>query len=295
MCRCRRRPGRLLHMHGVLLTARLFADHDQMVEEGASSVQRVIDILTALGECDTGESNSMGVVETAHVVGREKSQVSRTLKTLAESGLVDRDPDTLRYRLGWRFFAFAARAGEHQLLTCAPAIMRGLVRTVGERVHLSILDGSDALTLLSENPARTVQTANLVGRATPVHATSCGQALLFDMGAKDIRLLLDGSPLVARGPRAPRDVEDFIGRVRVATTKGFATCVDEFDVDLAAAAAPVRDFRGRIVAAINISGPKYRIAHDLPAIGCKVKAAAGYLSKNLGWSDSPPASIVASK
>lgn len=260
-----------------------------MAEEAASSVQRVIAILAALGEHEPDERGSMGVIEVARAVGREKSQVSRTLKTLAESGLVDRDPATLGYRLGWRFFTLAARAGDQQLLTCAPEIMRGLVRTVGERVHLSVLDGTEALTLLSENPPRSVQTANLVGRATPLHATSCGQALLFDRPADDIRELLGGTPLVARGPKAPRSIEDFIGRVHRASAKGFATCVDEFDADLAAAAAPVRDFRGRIVAAINISGPKFRIARDLPAAGHHVKAAAGYLSRNLGWSGLAPA------
>ncbi|MPZ80896.1 MAG: helix-turn-helix domain-containing protein [Actinophytocola sp.] len=254
-----------------------------MAEEGTNSVWRVIAILTALGEWDPGDQRTMGVIETARVVGREKSQVSRTLKTLAESGLVDRDPDTLGYRLGWRFFSLAARAGDHQLLACAPEIMRGLVRTVGERVHLSVRDGTDALTLLSENATRSVQTVSLVGHATPVHATSCGQALLFDMSANDIRELLGRVRLVARGPKAPRTVEDFIGRVQRAAAKGFSTCIDEFDTDLAATAAPVRDFRGRIVAAINISGPKFRIAHDLESAGRQVKAAAGYLSKNLGW------------
>lgn len=259
-----------------------------MAEEAASSVQRVIAILTALGEHDTDEHRSMGVIEVARSVGREKSQVSRTLKTLAESGLVDRDPVTLGYRLGWRFFTLAARACEHQLLTCAPEIMRGLVRTVGERVHLSVLGGAEVLTLMSENPSRSVQTANLVGRATPLHATSCGQALLFDRNPDDIRELLGEGPLVARGPQAPRDVEDFIGRIQRAAARGFATCVDEFDADLAAAAAPVRDFRGRIVAAINISGPKFRIARDLQSAGHHVKSAAGYLSRNLGWNERVP-------
>lgn len=259
-----------------------------MVEEGANSVQRVIAILTALGERDPADRHTMGVIETARVVGREKSQVSRTLKTLAGSGLVDRDPDTLGYRLGWRFFSLAARAGDRQLLACAPEIMRGLVRTVGERVHLSVRDGIDALTLLSENPTRSVQTVSLVGHATPVHATSCGQALLFDMPADGIRDLFGGTRLVARGSKAPRTVDEFIGRVQRAAAKGFATCVDEFDTDLAATAAPVRDFRGRIVAAINISGPKFRIAPHLESAGRQVKAAAGYLSRNLGWDGAEP-------
>lgn len=260
-----------------------------MAEEAASGVQRVVAILLALGENDSPQ-RSMGVVEVAKAVGREKSQVSRMLKTLAETGIVDRDPDTLGYRLGWRFFTLAARAGEQQLLTCAPDIMRGLVRTVGERVHLTVLDSPGGLTLLSENPSRSVQTANLVGRATPLHSTSSGQALLFDTDDDGIRELLRGADFTVGGPKAPRDVADFISRVRRAASRGYAVCVDEYEDGVAAAAAPVRDFRGRIVAAINISGPKFRIARDVHAAARQVASAAEYLSRNLGWSAGTPAS-----
>ena len=60
----------------------------------------------------------------AELVGREKSQVSRTLQVLSEDGLVDRDPDTRAYRLGWRLFALAARAGDSRLAESAPGKLR---------------------------------------------------------------------------------------------------------------------------------------------------------------------------
>lgn len=257
-----------------------------MGDEASTGARRVIDILIALGEDENAQRRGIGVVELAREVGREKTQVSRTLKTLAESGLIDRDPDTHGYRLGWRFFAFAARAGEEQLLAAAPPIMRGLVQTTGERVHLTVLQHGHALTLLSETPSRSVQTASLVSRAVPLHSTSCGRALLYDADDDEIRTLLQGEPMERRGSKAPRTVQEFISRVRHDAPAGFSASVDEFEEGLAAIAAPVRDFRGRLVAALNISGPKFRLHNQLRVSGRRVKAAASYLSGNLGWGDS---------
>jgi len=66
-----------------------------MADERASTLQRAIAILVTLGSDAVTRRDSVGVVEIARLVGREKSQVSRALKALADAGLVDRDPETL--------------------------------------------------------------------------------------------------------------------------------------------------------------------------------------------------------
>src|SRR5262249_44569473 len=47
------------------------------------------------------------------------------------------------------------------------------------------------------------------------------------------------------------------------------------------AAAPVRVFRGRVVAAVNVSAPKFRLGRSLAAAAGEVKAAADRLSAAL--------------
>jgi DNA-binding IclR family transcriptional regulator len=49
-----------------------------------------------------------------------------------------------------------------------------------------------------------------------------------------------------------------------------------------AAAAPIRDFTGRVVAAINISAPKFRLGTRLHQTGELVQGAAEKLSASLG-------------
>lgn len=252
-----------------------------MADEGASTLRRAIAILTALGSDPVTSRGSAGVLDISRLVGREKSQVSRTLKTLADTGLVDRDPDTLGYRLGWRLFTLAASAGDQQLIAVAPAVLRRLVAVVGERAHLSVREGDEVLTLMSDSPPHAIQAIGWVGRATPLHTTSSGRALLFDHHDDEVRGLLEGAVFSSDAPNAPRDVEAVLERLRQARQCGYAAVDEEFEAGLVAVAAPVRDIRGRVVAALNVSAPKFRLGSNLDPAGVQVKAAAAQLSRAL--------------
>jgi IclR family KDG regulon transcriptional repressor len=150
-----------------------------MVAAGAT-LGRALDILEVLGGDEAAANGGLGVVRIADLLGREKSQVSRALKTLSARGFVDRDPDTREYRLGWRFYGLAARTGRSRLIALAPAILRELVASLGETAHLSVLAGADVLTLLSVPSPRLLQASDWSGLRVPAHCTSAGRALLLD-------------------------------------------------------------------------------------------------------------------
>ena len=240
---------------------------------------------------EAADGNGLSVTKISELVGREKSQVSRALKVLSEYGFVDRDPETLAYRIGWRVFALAGHAGQPRLVAEAAPVLAHLVRELGETAHLSLLSGNAVMTVMSESPNRAVQAAGWVGRTVPVHCTSSGRALLLDHELAELVELLDGVPLDGAGPNAPRTIDELYTRIRAARGAGFATVDEEFEVGLVAAGAPVRDFRGRIAAAVNVSAPKFRFSGRLEAAGEAVKAAADELSRRLG---SPPAADGAS-
>lgn len=252
--------------------------HGRVSAEGLSSVQRAIAVLTALGADRENRTNGLGVVEIARRVAREKTQVSRTLKVLAEAGLVERDPETLGYRLGWRLFTLATNAGEQRLLAAAPRVLRKLVAMVAERGHLSVLNAGQALTVVSENPLRSVQAAGWVGRTTPLYCTSSGRALLFEHTDEEVHELFEATHGSGGGPRAPRSAQQCIDRLNEARRLGYALADEEFEAGLVAAAAPVKDFAGRVVGAVNVSAPRFRAARALPKIGRAVAAAANQLT-----------------
>lgn len=227
----------------------------------------------------------LGVVRIAELVGREKSQVSRALKTLAGSGFVERDPDTLTYRLGRTMFALGAQADDARLLNLARPVLDGLLERTQETAHLSVLDGTEVVTLLSKAPDSAVRAAGWAGRRVPAACTSSGRALLFDHTAEELRQRFAGVELPRGGPNAPRSLDDLIGRVTRDRDGGVAVSIEEFEAGLVAVAAPVRGPRGDIMAVVNVSAPEFRLGSELLAAGQHVRHAAAELSAALGYRD----------
>lgn len=255
--------------------------HATVVEDSATSLGRGISILVALAGVPAGESG-LGVVRLAELLDQDKSQVSRSLKALARWGLVERDPQTRAYRLGWRLYGLAARAGSPRLLSAARPVLGRLVGDLDETVHLSVLRGTEVLTVLSQSPARAIHAASPVGEVVPAYCTSAGRALLLDHGSDELAALFEGNAFARRGPGAPRDMAELAERIAAARSRGFAAVEDEFEAGLVGAAAPVRDFTGRIAAALNVSAPAFRFARRLDDAGAAIRAAAGELSEAVG-------------
>lgn len=233
---------------------------------GTAALVRGLDVLNALAE-DRFARDGVGVVALARLVGGDKSQLSRTLQTLEEHGLVERDAATRCYRLGWRLFALGARAGQPRLVAAAPPVLRGLVGELGESVHLSVRLGSQVLTLLTESPPATLHAPGRVGGLTPLASTSAGRVLVLD---------LEPAELEALG-LAP--YEEAIADAR---SDGYAIVREEFEPGLVAAAAPIRDARGHVVAALNVSAPHFRFDDRLEACAPRVVEAANALSAAIG-------------
>ncbi len=235
----------------------------------ATGLRRGIRVLEALAS-DEALAGGLGVLRIAELVEQDKSQVSRTLRTLAEHGIVDRDPETRAYRIGWSVFALAARAGDVRLVAAGEPVVRELAQSLGERVHLTVLQGAEVLTIVSHGTPHAIEAAGWVGRTVPAYCTSSGYALLLDA---DVSAVLAGVE-----PRALARVK---ARIADARERGYAVADEDFEPGLVAIAAPVRDFRGRIAAALNVSAPKFRLDSRLHEAGTAVAHAASELSAKL--------------
>lgn len=253
-----------------------------MAVERSRSLRRALGLLQALGTDEIVAAGGCGVTELAALTGAEKSQVSRLLTTLAGAGFVDRDARTRRYRLGWQVFALAARSGDQRLLSAAGPVLVRLVREIGESSHLSVLRGNAVLTVLTQSPPRALQAVSWVGRLAPAASTSSGRALLFDHDRDQLAGMFGSEEWQPPTDRAPRDVDDLLERITLARVTGYARVEQESEPGLVAVAAPVRDAGGRIVAALNISAPMFRLARQLSRAGEAVAAAAAELTTALG-------------
>lgn len=272
----------------------------------SSGLARDFEILELLGSEDALRAGGLGVSQVAQLTGRDKAVASRTLATLAETGLVERDEETLRYLLGSRLYALAARTASTTLTHASRGILRRLVQATRETSHLCVLSGGNVLTLLSEMSPHDIRTTGWAGTTTAAWRTPSGRALLSDWDEKSLEQWYadhgQDQPLVGQfdqtdtsvfpvldsPPSGNAPVSDFpsllveLARIR---DHGYALSDEELEFGVVAASAPVTDFTGRVVAAVNVSAPKARIGHRLDALGALVARAARELSTRLGAVD----------
>lgn len=273
------------------------------VRRNSSGLARDFEILEILGSDEALRSGGLGVSQVAQLTGRDKAVASRTLATLAETGLVERDDETLRYMLGSRLYALAARTASTSLVHASRGILRRLVQSTRETSHLCVLRGGNVLTLMSELSPHDVRTTGWAGTTTAAWRTPSGRALLSDWDEDALEQWYDDhgrdQPLVGRfdqsddsvfpvldaPPPGNAPVTDFasllteLGRIR---DQGYALSDEELEFGVVAASAPITDFTGRVVAAINVSAPKVRIGSRLDALGTLVGRASRELSSRLG-------------
>ncbi len=247
----------------------------------AAGLRRDIELLQVLGKHEAQVGSGLGVIRIAELAGREKTQVSRALSTLAEQGLVDRDSKTLLYRLGWRLYALAAQTFEAHLVGIASPYLRRVAELVKETTHLCVLRNDEVLTIRTESPSHAFR-AHWEGLTSPAPSTSAGRVLVSEWEEGAIRAKWTNAELAAAGgAKHFTSTDEFLKELSKIKSRGYAIVDEEFEIGVVGCSAPVRDLSGRIVAAINVGAPKARLGTKLNQAGQITKKIAEELSAAL--------------
>jgi IclR family acetate operon transcriptional repressor len=242
------------------------------------SVNRAISILQVLAR-----RGPTAVTDVATELRIHKSTVFRLLATLEARGLVDQVTNRGRYQLGYGIVQLAAGATRKlDLSVISRRICEALAETVGETVDIAIHDDKTVLTIDQVIGAAAMTTVNWVGRRTPIHATSAGKVFLAHMSPDQRADCLSGmlERFTEHTITSRRSLEEQLVTVR---NQGYGFTLEEYEVGLAAVAAPIRDLDGQVVAAVGISGPNFRINRDtIPGLAEQVIAAAVEISQRNG-------------
>jgi DNA-binding IclR family transcriptional regulator len=245
------------------------------------SVSRALDILEAFG---VGEEE-LGVTELARRLKLHKNNVFRLLATLETRGWVEQDRDSGNYRLGLKTFETASVFLHHLGLTrqARPALEQ-LALGTGEAAYLAVLDGPAVVPVDMAESTHAVRVVSYLGRRLPAHATALGRAQLAYRPQEEVEQMLKEHRPSASTPRTltdPDRILDELGRVAPAE---LAVEDEELEAGVRAAAAPVRDYARRVVAAIGVVGPAFRLSRERLEgdVGGRVRAAAREVSRRLG-------------
>ena len=250
------------------------------------SVSRALDILEAFS---IGQE-ALGVTDLSRKLKLHKNNVFRLLATLETRGYVEQDSESGNYRLGMKTFEVASVFLHHLgLVKQARPVLERLAREAEEAAYLGVLDGPAVVCVDVAETSQPVRVVSHLGRRLPGHATALGKAQLAFRTEDELDQLWKAEePLALTGRTVvgPSRLAEELARV---AAQDLALEDEELEAGVRGLAAPVRDYAKRVIGAIGVRGPAFRLPLDRLEgdLAPRVRVAAREVSRRLGYAILP--------
>lgn len=254
------------------------------MSKSVQSLERAFVILDILGNADC----HLGISHIAELSKLPISTTYRLLSTLHQLGYVEKNPETNKYTLGIRLLQLRGVVIERlNLGEKAMPIMKDLMNVVNETVHLAVLNEGEIVYIERVEGLSTRGMYTRIGKRAPAHSTALGKALIAHLPESVwYRDVVDRHGLKRFSSTTITTVDELREELEATRRRGYAIDNGETGEPVRCVAAPVRDYTGRTVAALSISGPQTRIKPNrVSELGEAVIRAVKSISRQLGYFD----------
>ena len=247
-----------------------------------ASLDKSLQVLEQLNRNPRGLSLS----ELAQILGYPTSTIHHILSTFAPHDYVTQDPETKKYRLGFKFLTFSKNILDNiDIRSIAHKHLRRLNQSCNQAIHLYILRNGYLVCLDKiEDTAGGLSLATYIGFRTDPHAAASGKVLLSELPRKTIEQIYKDRPLKVYGKNTITSLSQLFEELENVRKQGYAIDNEEYYEGVRCIAAPVRA-GGQIHAAISITGSIFtmsmdRINRELVEL---VTSAAKTISSEMNW------------
>lgn len=242
---------------------------------------KTLQILLVFGEAP----HRFTAARIAEMTQMDRGQAFRSLRTLERAGLV-RMEDEQHYVLSSVIgtLALAAYRVNLSLAELARPYLTELVRSTGETAALAALSGDSVILLDLCESNRAVRWASLVGRSFPLHAGGGRAVLPYLPKAEREHLLARLPELPVYTPHTLSRSQQLLEDMRLTYRQGYSVGDQDYDPETRSVSAPIFDQQGRVIAALSLAGPSYRLT--LESISAYAKAVMDYaqqISRQSGY------------
>lgn len=247
-----------------------------------SSMGRGIQAVLAVGERHARGFPGGSAAEVAADLDRDRSQVSRSLRTGGQEGFLARTA-ARTYVLDWSVFTDAQLLTERRLQADGATALDALAAGTNEACFLGVLRGDSTVTIGESVPAGSNLVGSWLGRPYPAYCSDAGQAVLWEAPEEEVRSVFSQVVFTRHGPNTPASVDEFLARREAARARGYSIVDEEAEPGLYSLAVPVRDFKGDVVAALQIVGIKDRLEPRRESCAAALMARGSWLESRLGY------------
>ncbi len=261
------------------------AKHVRASTKQNQSIAKGLQIIEVMAAGD----GPMRLQDIGNAVNLPASTVLRFLKTMIDHDYMQQNEDTLHYFLTLKLCHIGEQVRKQvKFRDVVHPHMVELSRSLGEAVSLAV--ESDMLVVyvdVIEGPDHMLRTLQRIGKIAPMNSTGVGKALLLDHTPVEIDDLVKSRGLPKTTANTISSKTALMRELKLVRKRGYATDNEECELGMRCVAVPLRDFSGKIVAAMSTSGPVSRMTPArIQEIGPAIVELAATISARLGYDGS---------
>ena len=222
-----------------------------MRDYNVRSVERAIQILNCFA-ADGKEAFSLKEVSTR--IGLPPSTTLRLLSTLERANYIFRDPDSLKYYLGFKLAQISSLAFSNlDVCRVAHPFLEKLHASFNESTGLYMLKRDQRVCIARLEGTKSLRSVVTIGSSLPLTRGASGRILLAYLPEDRIKFLLES------------DSYTNMDELKLLRQKGYAVSYGEREAGVASVAAPIFNCHGKVFSALYITGPAPRFDEHLVA------------------------------
>ncbi len=219
------------------------------------SLEKGIHLISLISQ----QGSPLGLEDLVKRSGVKKTSCFRILQTLMRSDFIARAGDNRAYYIGPRLISIGLSAFDRMgLREVALPFMKDIRRRTGTTVNLAVLSGPEVIFVERLQSAHIVETNLRVGSRLSAHLSSLGKSMLAFLPEAELEPILNQLQFEKKTAKTITSVSSFKQELEEIRRRGFALNNEELEKGLFAVAAPVRNYSGAAVAALNVSFPLVR-------------------------------------
>ncbi len=204
----------------------------------------------------------IGLSELCRLAQHDKATTYRYLQALEETGFVEQNPLTKRYRLGPIVLQLAqTRESTVPRKSGAEAPLSELANATGETSHVSVLSGTSVYPLASCESPRHIIRAIIDLQTYPLHATASGHCALTFGPPELIDVALENMQVFT--PNTLKTAEELKHAIQSVQATGFGCSNRSFEEGVHSLAAPVFDQTGFFAGSVSVASVATRFTPEL--------------------------------
>ncbi|CUS81917.1 IclR family transcriptional regulator [Candidatus Kryptonium thompsonii] len=223
-----------------------------------SSIEKAFAILSVFSQ--NGGRFELGVGEISKILKMHKSTVHRFLRSMEKVGVIERNNETGKYRLGLKLYELGNSVSLKKIMVDrARKYLEDLHWYLNETVHFATLKNGEVVYLDKIIADRNFVIISEVGKRLPAHCTGLGKAMLAFLPESDVKRIIKEKGLKKFTKNTITNKKDLFEELKKIRECGYAIDNEEIEDGLRCIAAPIFNGDGEVIAAVGISGPSRRI------------------------------------